>query len=182
MSKNLANIRIYGDDAGGVWCAPKGTTGPTTLAAPTAPHAEVGWISEDGISEERSQDATSFRAWQGGQVVRRKITSTEDTFSFQALESNAVTHGLRYRGQVATVASGVATTVVRNQSVTDERAWVIDKVDGSITDRYVIPSGAYELSGTIVSRNDEMTVFEFTITPQGDYFHITNDPARQPAA
>jgi hypothetical protein len=177
MAKALANIRIYGDDAGGVWVAAKGTTGPTTLAAPGVGFSEIGWISEDGISQERSQDATSFRAWQGGQVVRRKITNTEDTFSFQALETNAVTHGLMFRGQTPTIATGVATTVVQNQSVTDERAWVFDMVDGTVTKRYVIPSGAYELSGTIVARNDEMTVHEFTVTPQGAYFHITNAPA-----
>jgi hypothetical protein len=177
MAKDLTKIRIYGDTTGGAWVAPKGTTGPTALAAPAAGFVEVGWISEDGISQERSQDATSFRAWQGGQVVRRKITNTEDTFSFQALETNAVTHGLMFRGQTPTIATGVATTTVQNQSVTDERAWVFDMVDGSITKRYVVPSGAYELTGTIVARNDEMTVHEFTVTPQGAYFHITNDPA-----
>ena len=28
MAKDRDNVRIYGDDAGGVWVAPKGTTGP----------------------------------------------------------------------------------------------------------------------------------------------------------
>lgn len=182
MAKNQANVRVYGDASGGVWVAPKGSTGPTTLAVPTTPFVEVGWISEDGITQSRSQDATSFRGWQGAQVVRRKITSTEDTFSFQALEDNAVTHGLVYRGQVPTITAGVAVTTVTNQSVVDDRAWVIDQVDGAVTKRFVIPAGAHELTGDIVATNGDMTVFEFTITVQGDYFEITNNPAITAAA
>lgn len=177
MAKNLSNVRIYGDQSSAVYVAAKGTTGPTTLAAPGAGFTEIGWISEDGLTRGRAQDATSFRAWQGAQVVRRKITSTEDTFSFQALEENVVTHGLVYRGQVPTVAAGVATTTVTNQSVVDDRAWVIDLVDGDVTKRFVIPSGSYEQSGDETYSNGDMTVYEFTITIQGDYFELTNNPA-----
>jgi hypothetical protein len=177
MAKNLAAIHVYGDQTSSVFVGPKGTTGPTTLATPVSPFVEVGWISEGGVTQSRSQDATSFRAWQGAQVVRRKITSTEDTFSFQALEENAVTHGLLYRGQVPVVATGVATTTITNQSVVDDRAWVIDLIDGSVTKRFVIPSGSHELTGDVVYSNGDLTVYEFTVTVQGDYFELTNAPA-----
>src|SRR5215210_883604 len=177
MAKNTSFIHTFGDQTSAVFVAPKGSTGPTGLAAPAAPFVEVGWISEDGVTQSRSQDATSFRAWQGAQVVKRKITSTEDTFSFQALEENAVVHGLIYRGQVPTVAAGVATTTITNQSVVDDRAWVIDLIDSTVTKRFVVPSGSHELTGDIAYTNGDLTVYEFTVTVQGDYFEITNNPA-----
>lgn len=177
MAKALANIRVYGDESGGAYVAPKGTTGPTDLAAPGATYKEVGWMSEDGISAERNQDATSFKAWQGGKIVRRKITHTEDAFKFQCLEENAVVFGLMYRGQTPTVTTGVASITVTNQTVSDERAWVFDVIDGSVTKRYVVPSGVAQLTASVDHKNTDMTVHEFTVTAQGDYFVLTNNPA-----
>lgn len=176
MAKTLGNVRIFGDSTSGVWVAPKGTTGPVGMAAPSVTFKELGWLSEDGIEESRSQDANSFKAWQGGATVRRKVSSTEDTFKFQCLEANAVTHGLKYRGQIPVTTTGVARTTVTNQSVIDDRAWVLDNVDGAITDRFVIPSGAYELTGSVSYKNDSIRILEFTVTVQGDYYHDTNDP------
>lgn len=174
MAKNIENIRIYGDDTSGVWVAAKGTTGPTDLTAPPVGFVELGWLSEDGVDESVSQDATTYRAWQGAQIVRRKITSADVTFKIQCLEENATTFGLRYRGQSVTTATAVASVTVKNQTVQDDRAWVIDMVDGEVTKRYVIPSGAYEMTGTIPHRNGGISMLEFTITPQGDYSVYSN--------
>lgn len=177
MSKTLGNIRVYGDSASGVWVAPKGTTGPTTLAAPSGTYKELGWLSEDGVDNDRSEESTKFKGWQGGGIVRVKSTSVEDTWRFQCLEETATTLGLLYKGQVPTVATGVGTITVTNQVVTDERAWVIDVVDGSVTKRYVIPSGVAQLTSAIAHKNDDMTVLEFTVTAQGDYFVLSNNSA-----
>ncbi len=177
MAKNQDNVRIYGDEAGGVWVAPRGTTGPTGLSAPPVGFEEIGWLSEDGVDETLSQNSEVFRAWQGAKVVRRKVTSADMTFRFQALETNAVTQGLKYRGQVATVATGVATTTVKNQMAQDTRAWVLDMFDGDVQKRYVLPAGDYSRTGTIQHRNAGPSILEFEVTPIGDWFEITNDPA-----
>lgn len=177
MTKDLSNVRIYGDEDGAVWVAPKGATGPVDLSAPGVGFDEIGWISEDGVSLDGDSDAFTGRAWQGAKIVRRKVTRNDRTFKFQALETNLVTHGMRFRGQTPTVAGGVAVTKVTNQTANDDRAWVFDFVDGDITDRYVIPAGSYMRSGSVVYRSSDMTVYEFEVTPLGDYDHITNDPA-----
>lgn len=177
MAKNIENIRIYGDDASGVWVAPKGTTGPVDLAVPAVGFVEVGWLSEDGVDEAVSQDATTYRGWQGAKVLRRKITSSDRTFRVQCLEENAVTMGLAYRGQVATTTTGVTKIEVKNQTKQDDRAWVLDFIDAAVTKRYVVPSGSYEMTGTIPHRNGGITILEFTITPQGDYDVYSNAPA-----
>lgn len=177
MAKNQDNVRIFGDDAGGAWVADRGTTGPVDLAEPGVGFEEVGWLSEDGIDETLSQNSEVFRAWQGATIVRRKVTQSDQTFRFQALETNAVTNGLKYRGQEAVVATGIATTTITNQTTSDTRAWVFDMVDGDITKRYVVPAGDYARTGTVQHRNSGMTILEFEVTPIGDWFEITNDPA-----
>ena len=169
MAKDRDNIRIYGDDASGVWVAPKGTTGPTTLAAPGVGFVEVGWTSEDGVDVAREANVVDFNGWQGGAIVRTKKTSVKDTFKFVCLEETAVTMGLAYAGVTPTTASSVDTFAITNQTASDERAWVADMVDGLITKRYVVPSGEAQLTGTISHKNSDMTMYEFTVTIYGDY-------------
>jgi hypothetical protein len=178
MAKTYDNIRIYGDLDSGVWVAPKGTEGPADLDAPTG-FEELGWLSEDGISFERSEDATTHRAYQGATIVRRKKTSVEDSFTFQCLEETAETLGLYYSGQTPVVTgtgeSAIATITVADQARSDERAFVVDVVDGDVVKRYVIPSATVS-GGTVAHSNADMTVYEFTGTIQGDYTIITNSP------
>ncbi len=169
MAKDRDNVRIYGDDAGGVWVAPKGTTGPTTLAAPSGTFAEVGWLGEDGIDFDRNEDVAEFKAWQGGTLLRKKVTSQDDTFKFVALEETALTLGLYYKGVEPTTASSVDTFAISNQAVSDERAWVVDMVDDTITKRYVVPSGEITARATVPHKNSDLTMYEFTVTIYGAY-------------
>ena len=176
MAKVYDNIRVYGDLESAVYVADKGSTLPTDLAEPAAPFVELGWLSEDGIGEDRSEDVQTFRAYQGGTIVRRKKTSVEDSITFQCLEETATVLGLRYAGQtVDTSTPGVAHITVANQTKDDPRAFVVDVVDGDYTKRYVIPVG-YVGTGSVVHSNSAMTVYEFTVTIQGDYDIITDSP------
>lgn len=177
MAKTLANVQIYGDLASGVWVAPSGTTGPTTLAAPSGSYDEVGYLDETGIDQERSEDGTTFKAWQGGTIIARKVTNVEDTFKFVCLEENLAVLDILYKGQAPSVTSGVATVHVQNQLTTDERAWVLDFVNGDVTKRIVAPSGVAQLTGTISHQNEAMTAYEFTLTLLGDYYVLSNNPA-----
>ena len=169
MAKDRTLVRIYGDDASGVWVAPKGTTGPTTLTAPGVGYVEAGWLSEDGVDLDRSEDVSEFKAWQGGTTLRKKVTSVEDSFKFTCLEENAVTLGLYYKGVTKTTATGVDTFAITNQAVSDERAWVVDFVDGTVTKRLVVPSGEVTGRATVSHKNADMTMYEFTVTIYGAY-------------
>ena len=181
MAKVRDNIRIYGDDEGAVFVADKGTTGPTDLTAPGVGFEELGWLSEDGVDLDRNEDVQEFKGWQGGKLLRKKITSVDDTFKFQCLEETAAVLGLYYKGQVPTVtgtgAAAVAKITVTNQAVSDERAWVVDAFDGEVQKRYVVPSGEVTARATISHKNSDMTIYEFTVTVYGDYDLYTNAPA-----
>jgi hypothetical protein len=77
--------------------------------------------------------------------------------------------GLAYAGVTPTTATGVDTFAITNQTASDERAWVADMVDGTITKRLVVPSGEAQLTGTISHKNSDMTMYEYTVTIYGDY-------------
>jgi hypothetical protein len=177
-TKDIANILGGGGDDSAVWMAALGSTLPTTLADPASPFESLGWLSEDGISFARAEDRKTFRGHQGGAIVKRKTASVDDTFKFQCLETTAIVYGLLYKGATPTVAGGIATIEVTNQTVQDDRAWVLDEFldDGSVM-RYVVPNGGAELTAEIVWKTDEMTVYEFTVGVNGgDYFVITDAP------
>ena len=175
--KNYDNIRVYGDLDSGVFVGDKGATLPDDLAEPSE-HTELGWLSEDGINFDRSEEANSFRAHQGGTVVRRKKNSVEDSFTFQCLEETAEAMGLRYAGQKPVLTetdSGVARITVKDQTRDDARSWVVDEFDGDVHTRYLIGVG-HAGSGSLVYSNSAMTVYEFTVTIIGDYEILTNSP------
>lgn len=176
MTKDLANVRIYGDADSAVWVADHGTTMPTTLAVPESPFAEAGWISEDGVPLAREADSASFPAWQGGKIVRRKFTSREDTFTFTALEENAVVLGLFEPGAEITTTTGVTKIVPAQGLSADPRCFVLDFHDGTVHKRYNVISGEVTGFGEVPHQNSEMTAFEFTVTMY-EYEILTNNPA-----
>ena len=177
MAKNLAAVRVYGDLASAVWCAASGTTGPVGLAAPAATFKDVGWLGDDGVKVARKVDVEKFKALQGGTTVKTKITGTENTFSFQCLEETAVVLGLMHAGSSGVTTTGVTTITVPGGMGSDPRAWVLDQWEGIIQTRYIFPIGTIGDRGDIVMKNDEMTVYEFTVEVTGDFSIITNSAA-----
>ena len=180
MAKVYENIHIYNGLDSEVAVAPKGTTYQEGLGAATTPFVEVGWLSEDGVSEETSAESTPFRAFQGSKIVKRIIPESETTFTFQCLEANAVVNGLKTRGATTTL-EGVApdqyaVTVRDRETATDERTWRIRTIadDGSEAISEFV--GIHSLSGAVAKTATEMTVYEFTVSPIGDITEYTNHP------
>jgi hypothetical protein len=177
MAKNLANIRIYGDDQSAVYVAPKGTTLPTTLAAPVAAFVELGWLSEDGAEIGRDVSTSDFSAWQGGTTVRSKITGVKNTIKVTCLEETAVALGLYYPGMTSATVTGVTTITVPGGSKANEKALVIDYIDDTVTKRYACARAEVTGVGTVGHKNSDMTMYEFTFTIYGGFSIITNNPA-----
>lgn len=176
MSKVYENIHIYNGLDSEVAVAPKGSTLQEGIGAATDPLTEVGWLSEDGVSEETSADQEPFRAWQGATIVKRIIPESETTFTFQALEANAVVHGLKTRGAETTVTAGVAKTVRNRENAVDERVWRVRSIADDGTESVSVFVGVHSLSGTIEKTATEMTVYEFELSPIGHITEYTNHP------
>lgn len=178
MAKNLANIRIYGDNESAAYVGPKGTTLPTDLVtALNAAFKDLGWLSTDGVEQAREVSSADFNAWQGGAVVRSKITGVKDTLKVVCLEETAVTLGLYYAGATITTATGVSTVVVPGGASTDERALVVDFFDGDVQKRITAARAAVTSIGTVSHKNEDMTMYELTFTLYGGFSIITDNPA-----
>jgi hypothetical protein len=177
VTKTLANIRIYGDDQSAVYVGPKGTTLPTTLAAPAAGFADLGWLSEDGTEITRETSSSDFTAWQGGTIVRSKVSGVKDTIKVTCLEETAITLGLYYPGATSATATGVTTLTIPGGSKSNEKALVVDFLDDTVTKRYAIPRAEVTSVGAVAQKNTDMTMYEFTFTIYGGFTIITNNPA-----
>lgn len=163
MAKDTANARAYSD--GGVFVAPLGSTAPTTPTGTyDAAYEEVGWLSDNGITESRTQDTKKKNAWQGGALIRVIKSTDSRSFKFQCLEENAVVMGLVRPGATVTTATGVTTSVVHAYTAQDLRQWGIDLVDGSVHKRIVIGNGEVTDVSDIVYKTDDLTVYEVTVT------------------
>lgn len=182
MAKNTMNIRMFADSASAVFVAPKGTTLPSDFSAPAAGFVEVGWITEDGVAETQSGNVAEFTAWQGSTVVKRKRTQAQKKFTAEFTEENVVTMGLKYRGQVPTITGAAGSKIAKytftDQNVTDERAWVIDLLDGAVKHRHVIPAGDYQITGPATASAAGVMSYPVEITVIGDAaYELTNNPA-----
>ncbi len=177
MAKNLANIRIYGDQSSAVYVAPKGTTGPVALAAPAVAFADLGWLSEDGTDVTRETSSTDFTAWQGGTIVRSKVSGVKDTIKVVCLEETAISLGLYYPGSTSATVTGTTTITIPGGSSSNEKALVVDFIDDTVTKRYSIPRAEVTSVGTVSHKNSDMTMYEFTFTIYGGFTIITNNPA-----
>lgn len=177
MAKNLANIRIYGDQDSVVYIADKGATMPLDLAAPGVGFDDLGWLSEDGVDVTRESSSTDFTAWQGGTIVRSKVSGVKDTIKVVCLEETAVQLGLLYPGSTSATATGVTKISVPGGSASNEKALIADFIDDDVTKRYSIPRAEVTGTGTVSHKNTDMTMYEFTFTIYGGFEIITNNPA-----
>ncbi|WP_336630002.1 MULTISPECIES: phage tail tube protein [unclassified Microbacterium] len=179
MSVNAELARIFGSDLDAIHLAPIGTTLPTTIdGALDAAFDDVGWLSDDGLTESLTGSVEKKRGHQGNGVVRTRISEPGTTVTFQALESKAQTNGLRYHEKTATSADGVRhSTRGPGQRIT-ARAAVIDVFDAdetTVKERYVIPRLEISPNGDRVLNNKDISAYPFIGEIIGDYDHFATD-------
>lgn len=148
--------------------APTGTAAPTDpTTALNAAFKDLGFISEDGLTEAVNQSTNEVKAWDGT-VVRKLTTGQEKTFKIKFLESNGNVLDLYYSKPTIAFATGVTTMTVKPASSRDLRAFVFDVIDGSKHKRIWIPNGEVTDRGEIGYKNGEPSSYEVTITAYPD--------------
>lgn len=148
---------------GAVYIAPTGSTAPTdaTTALDVA-YVNVGYLSEDGITEAYSVDTDEINAWQNADVVRKTVTSVEVTYQFTMIETNSASLALYYGKAVAPT----NTDHTIGGSGSSRRAFVIDAIDPSTgqTVRRYIPDGEVSERGEVQLSGSDAVGYEVTIT------------------
>lgn len=160
MALNSANARVA--VTGAVYVAPTGTAAPTTaVSALNAAFKDLGYMSEDGITEARERSSETLRAWQNAATLRVIQTEAGITFNFTMVETKKETVELFY-GSSVTDATGLIT--IDPASTGGRKSFVLDVIDGADIERTYIAEGEVTEVGDKVYAGTEVIGYEVTIT------------------
>lgn len=156
--------------AGAVYRAPSGTALPTDAStALAAAYLDMGYISEDGVTNNNSADSENVKAW-GGAVVLTTPGEKADEWTMTFIESlNQNVLKAVYGESNVTVASDGKITVTANSDSPEEAVYVVDMIlKGGALKRVVIPNGSLSALGEIVYKDDEPVGYEVTLSALPD--------------
>lgn len=149
-------------DGAAVYAAPLGTTLPTTAtAALDNAFVDLGWVSEDGVTNSISRETTKHRAW-GGEVVKVTQDNYTETVTLTLLESSAEVLGVVY-GHDNVTESGDTITVEHSRLMLERQSFVIDFIDGEKAGRIVVREGQVTELGDVVYVHRDLTRYEVTV-------------------
>ena len=151
---------------GAVHWAPSGTTLPASASATLAEaYLDMGYISEDGVTNSNERESEEIKAW-GGDTVLTPQTGKTDTWSMTFIESMNANVLKRVYGE-DNVSGDLTTgiTVKSNASELETGVWVIDMIlTENHLKRIVIPNGKITEIGEVSYTDSDVTGFECTIT------------------
>ena len=155
---------------GAIHWAPIGSTLPlSATAALDAAFVELGYVSEDGLTNNNSPESDTVKAW-GGDTVLNLQTDRPDTFALTLLESlNVDVLKTIYGASNVTVDGSGNITVKATAGEMPSGAWVFDMIlKGGRAKRIVVPNGTISELGEIVYKDDEAVGYNVTITDVPD--------------
>lgn len=168
---NSANVSVGKPKvAGAIFWAPLGTTLPTTATGALASAFKcMGYVSEDGVTNNNSPESDSIKAW-GGDTVCVLQTERKDTFKFKLIESlnEDVLTAIYGSDNVAIDGSGNISLKATADEMTGA-SWIVDMVmKGNRARRIVIPEGTITEIEDITYKDDEAVGYGLTLTDVPD--------------
>ena len=150
---------------GGVSVAPLGTTLPTdaTTALGSA-FVNIGYITEDGVTNTIGRENTEIKAW-GGDTVLNVQTSFSDQWQMTMMQvMNVDVLKTVFGNDNVTGALTTGITVEVNSNLLEAHAWVIDMLYNNDTvKRVAIPNATVIEIGDIVYVDGDPVGYEVTL-------------------
>lgn len=155
---------------GCVYRAALGTALPTNATTALASeYKELGYVSEDGLTNSNSPTVETVKDWSGS-VVAVLQSDREDTFAFAFLESkNAdVLKSIYGESNVTEESDGTIKVSVGNVPP-EEYVWVFEMAlkDGKYK-RIVLPDGMVTALGDISYTSTDLIMYNVTLTATAD--------------
>ena len=150
---------------GAIHVAPKGTTLPTsTNEALDAAFKDLGYCSDDGLTNGTNLEVQKIKAW-GGDTVLVIQSSKEDTFGFKLIEvKNLDVLKFIYGSSNVTGSLASGLTIKVNNTDVEEVSIVIDMImSGNTSKRIVIPTAKVSEVSDIVYGDEEAVGYDTTV-------------------
>lgn len=163
MALDAAKVRVA--VTGAVYAGPTSATAPTSATSSVAAtFNDMGYVSEDGVTEAYDEDVEDIQAWQGGAIVRTLISSSKATLAFTMIETKASTLELYHKGStVENIGAGSYKIDVVTPGVV-RKSFILDVLDGDKHIRMYVRDGEVTERGEITYVNDETISYPVTIT------------------
>jgi len=160
--------------AGAIFFAPLGTTLPTdTDTALSGAFVPLGYVSDDGLTNDNSPESNQIKAW-GGDTVINTQTDRPDSYKLTLIEVlNVNVLKTVYGDSNVTVDGNGNITVKATADDLGGGSWVIDMImTNSRKKRIVIPNGVISGLETITYKDDEAIGYGITITDIPDSYGV----------
>lgn len=156
--------------AGAIFVAPLGTALPTTANATlNASFTDLGYASEDGVTNNMTKETSVIKAWGGDEVLPLQ-TGFSDTFAFTLIESlnvdvlKTVFNSANVSG---TLATGISVAV--DGAENPQMSWVVDMyLRNGGKKRIVIPSASITELAEITYKDDTVIGYNVTLRAMRD--------------
>ena len=182
MANTVANVTTGKPSvSGAIWRAPLGTALPTdATTALNIAFKCLGYVSEDGLTNDNSPESDTVKAW-GGDTVLTLQTEKPDTFTYTLIEAINIDVLKSVYGDDNV--SGTLTTGITVRANSDEQeasAYVIETLmKGGILKRIVIPNATLSELDTITYKDDEAVGYGVTLTAMPGGFANDNDTHKE---
>ena len=171
MATTATNVTVGKPKVGGaVHWAPLGTTLPTdATSALDVAFVDLGYVSEDGLTNNNSPESDTVKAW-GGDTVLNLQTDRPDTFALKLIEAmNTNVLKTVYGTENVLVDGDDNITVKATAGEMTSGCWVFDMIlKGGRAKRIVVPNGTISELGEITYKDDEAVGYDVTITDVPD--------------
>lgn len=185
MAFESSEVRVTG--TGHVYVAPVDTPFPTNISAAVSHNAgwiELGYASEDGARFSFGREVNEIMAWQSFDPIAQVVTRVPKTVSFDLMQWNQHTVTLALGG--GTVTEPTSNNYVYtppDESYRDERALIVEGIDGAYTYRFCYRKAINEEGVEFSFVRENPVLFPITmkiLAPDDDaapYIIQTNDPS-----